>query len=152
VTAPDCVQPLFLGQRPGQLGAAVARKCRFVAETGGLYVAIVHAGVFGTRDAARRGAHLGFLMRRLATAQTWLTSASALTDWWESREAIRVVRDGAAVTLENRGPRGLRSLRVLIDREGDTATYVVSNLGPGAVVRMAPAPAVATAVQSAMPA
>ena len=52
VTAPDCIQPLFLGDRPAQLGAAVARKCRFVASTGGLYVAIVHAGVFGDRDVA----------------------------------------------------------------------------------------------------
>jgi hypothetical protein len=90
-------------------------------------------------------------MRRLATPEAWLTSASALTDWWESREALRIVRDAAGVTLENRGPRALGPLRVLIDRDGDTATYVVSNLGPGAVVRMAIAPAVPTAVQSAMP-
>ena len=91
-------------------------------------------------------------MRRLGTAETWLTSAGAVTDWWESREAIRVVRDAAGVTLENRGPRALGPLRVLIDRDGGTESHVVSNLGPGAVVRMAIAPAVATAVQSAVPA
>ena len=152
VTAPDCIQPLFLGDRPAQLGAAVARKCRFVASTGGLYVAIVHAGVFGDRDVARRSAHLGFLMRRLAREGMWQTSAGALTDWWESREAVHMVRDTGGVTLENRGTRALGPLRVLIDRDGYTATYVVPNLAPGAVVRVAIAPVVTTAARAVRPA
>jgi hypothetical protein len=142
VTAPDCVQPLFLGDRPSQLGAAVARKCRFVAAIGGLYVAIIHAGVFGDRDVARRSAHLGFLMRRLTTAGMWLTSASALTDWWEAREAVRVTRLPDGLMLENRGTRAVGPLRVFVDRHADTTTYVVPIIAPGTVARLAIGPAV----------
>ena len=61
VSAPDCIQPLFQGDDIRQLRRAVRAKIAFVRETGGLYVGIVHGGVFGDRDGARRGAHLAFV-------------------------------------------------------------------------------------------
>jgi hypothetical protein len=66
VSAPDCIQPLFEGASHWALRRAVRQKLAFLRETGGLYVGIVHAGVFGPRDADRREAHLRFVARQAA--------------------------------------------------------------------------------------
>jgi peptidoglycan/xylan/chitin deacetylase (PgdA/CDA1 family) len=132
VSAPDCIQPLFQGDDIRQLRRAVRAKIAFVQDTGGLYVGIVHGGVFGARDAARRGAHLGFVRRQLDRADVWLATAGDVARWWAARErlALQVVADRVVVTNEGRWPVG--GARILVEREsGGTATLPVPLLDPG---------------------
>lgn len=131
VSAPDCIQPLFQGDDIRQLRRAVRAKISFVHETGGLYVGIVHGGVFGARDAARRGAHLAFVRRQLDRPDVWLATPGDVARWWAAREqlAIRVVADRIVVT--NEGRRRVAGGRVLVERDSGTATLHVPLLDPG---------------------
>ena len=105
LTAPDCIQPLFAGQDGATLRATIEEKAAFVRGSGGLYVALVHAGVFGPDDAARREAHLDVVVEQLRQGDTWLTSPQLLVEWWCAREQLRVTNAGSAVRVYNRGPR-----------------------------------------------
>ncbi len=136
VSAPDCIQPLFQGDDIRQLRRAVRAKIAFVHEIGGLYVGIVHGGVFGARDAARRGAHLAFVRRQLDRPDVWLATAGDVARWWAAREhlAIRVVADRVVVTNEGRRP--VAGARILVEREAGTATLPVPLLDPGQSVTL----------------
>ena len=131
VSAPDCIQPLFQGEDIRQLRRAVRAKIFFVQQTGGLYVGIVHGGVFGARDTARRGAHLAFVRRQLDHPGVWLATAGDVARWWAAREqlAIRVVADRVVVTNEGRRP--MAGARVLVERDSGTVTLPVPLLDPG---------------------
>lgn len=134
VSAPDCIQPLFGGDDPAGLQQAVQSKIAFVRATGGLYTGIVHGGVFGPADAARRGAHLAFVRGALDHPDLWLTSATAVAAWWRGREGVRVrVRD-ETLEVENCGPTTVAGLRVLLERPVGTASHIVASLAPGARV------------------
>jgi peptidoglycan/xylan/chitin deacetylase (PgdA/CDA1 family) len=131
VSAPDCIQPLFQGDDMRQLRRAVRAKIAFVRDTEGLYVGITHGGVFGSRDAARRGAHLAFVRRQLERADVWLATAGDVARWWAARErlALQVVADRVVVTNEGRRPVG--GARIVVERESGTATLPVALLDPG---------------------
>ncbi len=131
VSAPDCIQPLFQGDDIRQLRRAVRAKIGFVHATGGLYVGIVHGGVFGARDAARRGAHLAFVRRQLDRPDVWLATAADVARWWVAREhlALQVVADRIFVTNEGRSPIG--GARIVVERESGAVTLPVPLLDPG---------------------
>jgi hypothetical protein len=131
VSAPDCIQPLFQGDDIRQLRRAVRAKIAFVRDTEGLYVGIVHGGVFGARDTARRGAHLDFVRRQLERADVWLATAGDVARWWAAREhlAVRVMADHIVVTNHGRWPVG--GARILVERESGTASLPVPLLDPG---------------------
>ena len=137
VSAPDCIQPLFQGEDIRQLRRAVRAKISFVQQTGGLYVGIVHGGVFGARDAARRGAHLAFVRRQLDRPDVWLATPGDVARWWAAREhlAIRMVADRIVVTNEGRRP--VAGGRVLVERDSGTATLHVPLLDPGQSITLA---------------
>jgi len=131
VSAPDCIQPLFQGDDIRQLRRAVRSKIAFVHETGGLYVGIVHGGVFGARDTARRGAHLAFVRRQFDRPDLWLATAGDVARWWAAREhlAIRVVADRIVVTNEGRRP--VAGARIVVERDAETRALPVPLLDPG---------------------
>ncbi len=131
LTAPDCVQPLFAGEDVATLRATVENKAAFVRATGGLYVALVHAGVFGNRDAAVREAHLDFVCRQLRHADVWLTGIDAVAEWWVKREALRLsVRDGA-VCVTNDGAQCIEGVQVVVEQGETEITLPVPALAPG---------------------
>jgi len=146
VSAPDCVQPLFAGDDVYALRAAVTRKIGFVRATGGLYVGIVHAGVFGPRDAALRAEHLRFVAARLRHRDLWLASASDVAAWWGARELVVLrVREDRAV-VKNDGDETVEGLCLVIDSGGDETVRQLPALSPGesvsvAIERRAPADA-----------
>jgi peptidoglycan/xylan/chitin deacetylase (PgdA/CDA1 family) len=120
LTAPDCIQPLFTGDSDDDLRTAVSLKAAFVRRSGGLYCALVHAGVFGDRDADRRERHLEYVLQRLRHADTWLASLGEIVDWWCQREALRVTVDGERVAVTNVGPQPIAGVRVVLDgRRGE---------------------------------
>jgi hypothetical protein len=131
LTAPDCIQPLFAGQDGAALRAAVDRKAAFVRASGGLYVALVHAGVFGPDDAARREAHLGFVAAQLTHRDTWFTGVAELVEWWRAREALHVALDGADIRVVNRGPRPMEGAVVVVDRPAGRRHVPLAVLQPG---------------------
>ena len=137
VSAPDCIQPLFQGDDIRQLRRAVRAKIAFVRDTGGLYVGIVHGGVFGARDSARRGAHLSFVARQLERPDVWIATAGDVARWWIAREqiAIKVVSDRIVVANEGRLP--VAGARVLVERESGTVALPVPLLDPGESVTLA---------------
>jgi peptidoglycan/xylan/chitin deacetylase (PgdA/CDA1 family) len=135
VSSPDCIQPLFEGGSVGALAAAVREKIGFVTATAGLYVGIIHAGVFGARDTARRGAHLGYVLRRLREPHVWLTSTGRIAEWWCAREALDVRSEGGAVRVTNRGPRGLAGVRLVVEAgDGPEVVHDLPAMDPGATV------------------
>ena len=136
VSAPDCIQPLFQGDDIRQLRRAVRAKIAFVRGTGGLYVGIVHGGVFGERDSVRRGSHLSFVRQQLDAPDVWLANAADVARWWTAREhvAVRVVADRLVVTNDGRLP--VAGARILVERAGETTALTVPLLEPGQSVAL----------------
>jgi peptidoglycan/xylan/chitin deacetylase (PgdA/CDA1 family) len=134
VSAPDCIQPLFAGDDVAGLRRAVQSKIDFVRASGGLYVGIVHGGVFGPADADRRGVHLDFVRRALDHPELWLTTASAVAAWWHARERVRVRVRGQSLEIENVGAAPVAGLRVLDEQRRGTISHVVPPLAAGARV------------------
>ena len=94
LTAPDCIQPLFAGESSERLRQTVESKAAFLGATGGLYVALVHGGVFDEHDADVRTAHLEFVYRQLRRADVWLAGMEDIADWWCRREIAAADRQG----------------------------------------------------------
>jgi peptidoglycan/xylan/chitin deacetylase (PgdA/CDA1 family) len=134
VSAPDCIQPLFEGASAWALRAAVRQKLAFVRETGGLYVGIVHAGVFGPRDADRRETHLRFVARQARRPGVWLASLREIADWWRARECVAITVDGDRLLVRNDGAGPASGLRVVLDHDGGTRVLPVPTVPPGATV------------------
>jgi len=121
VSAPDCVQPLFAGERVEALRRAVFEKIEFVRASEGAYVAIVHPGVFGRRDSDRRLDHLVFVRDALRVPDVWLTSLEEMVDWWRRRERVAVEVDGTEAIVTNRGTETACGLRLEHDGSGSLA-------------------------------
>jgi peptidoglycan/xylan/chitin deacetylase (PgdA/CDA1 family) len=136
VSAPDCIQPLLHGDDMRQLRRAVRAKMAFVHETEGVYVGIVHGGVFGARDAARRGAHLSFVARQLARPDLWLASLGDIARWWAARERLHLRMDADRVVVSNQGRAPVAGARVLVERRAETITMLVPLLHPGETVSL----------------
>ncbi len=131
LTAPDCIQPLFQGSDTAALRAVVEQKAAYIRATGGLHVALVHAGVFGPDDAARREAHLDFVYRQLNRPGTWFTGIEHVVDWWRRREGLRIATDGTRVAVVNDGPLPVAGAELVVER-GDVAQVVqLPSLSPG---------------------
>jgi peptidoglycan/xylan/chitin deacetylase (PgdA/CDA1 family) len=134
VSAPDCIQPLFEGASPWALRAAVRAKVAFLRETGGLYVGIVHAGVFGARDADRREAHLRFVARLVSRPGVWLASLREVAGWWRARERVTAAVDGERVLVTNGGAHPVTGLRVVLEQDDGSRVLSVPTVPPGATV------------------
>ncbi|HXQ21242.1 MAG TPA: hypothetical protein VN812_06170 [Candidatus Acidoferrales bacterium] len=132
LSAPDCIQPLFAGEELAGLRATVERKAEFIRATGGLYVALVHAGVFGNRDAAIREAHLDFVCQQLRRADVWMTGIQDIAQWWTSREALRLSVHGSAVCVTNTGAQPIEGAQVVVEQGETEITLPVPALAPGA--------------------
>lgn len=132
LTAPDCIQPLFAGHPVERLRAAVRTKADFVRRTGGLYVALVHAGVFGDADADRREDHLAAVWEAVRHPDTWLTTPGAVADWWQRREQLRLeVRDDS-VLITNEGEGCVGGIRLVADHPWGSTSFDLPPLAPGA--------------------
>ncbi|MBI3769555.1 MAG: polysaccharide deacetylase family protein [Deltaproteobacteria bacterium] len=134
LTAPDCIQPLFGGTSIAELRAQVAAKASYLRATGGLYVALVHGGVFGADDQARRTAHLEFVAGELRRPDVWLARAEDVADWWCRREALRVADDATGLRVTNDGTQAISGARVIIEREGGERSIDLPPLAPGATI------------------
>jgi peptidoglycan/xylan/chitin deacetylase (PgdA/CDA1 family) len=137
LTAPDCIQPLFAGASVETLRRTVESKAEFLRSTAGLYVALVHGGVFGERDAALRTAHLDFVHRQLHRADVWLASAEEIADWWCSREQLRLSIRHNSVHVTNAGPQPIAGARVIVERDTGDVTLPVPRLLAGAQIILA---------------
>jgi peptidoglycan/xylan/chitin deacetylase (PgdA/CDA1 family) len=137
LTAPDCIQPLFAGESVDQLRLAVTTKAEFVRASGGLYVALVHGGVFGDDDAALRMAHLAFVAGRLRHPDVWLADLEDIAAWWRGREALSLSLDADDVRVTNNGPSSIAGVRVVIERDGAEHVLAVPPLAAGAEVVVA---------------
>jgi peptidoglycan/xylan/chitin deacetylase (PgdA/CDA1 family) len=137
LTSPDCIQPLFAGASVDALRATVEVKASFVRATGGLYVALVHGGVFGEQDEDVRTAHLQFVHRQLEGPDVWLASMEEIADWWTRREALRVSVKGSAVHVANAGRQMVVGARVILEHEAGTCVLPVPPLPGGTQVALA---------------
>jgi len=134
LTAPDCIQPLFAGTAVAELRATVAAKAAHLRAIGGLYVALVHGGVFGEHDRARRAAHLEFVAAELRHPDVWLASAADVADWWCRREALRLTGGTESPRIVNEGSETVTGVRVIVDRDGSQRTIDLPPLAPGSTV------------------
>jgi hypothetical protein len=146
LTAPDCIQPLFAGASLEALRATVETKAAFVRATGGLYVGLVHGGVFGEEDEDLRTAHLQFVHDQLVRPDVWLAGMEDVADWWTRREALRVSVKNDAVYVANTGRQVVIGARVVIEHEAGTCVLPVPPIPGGsqvalAIPRSAPIPA-----------
>lgn len=136
LTAPDCIQPLFAGESPERLRQTVEGKAAFLAATGGLYVALVHGGVFDERDADLRTAHLEFVYRQLRRADVWLAGMEDIADWWCRRETIHLSVKASAVHVINTGTQTVAGARVIVERDGGECILNVPPLPAGAQIAL----------------
>jgi len=136
LTAPDCIQPLFAGDDVAALRQTVGEKAAFVRASGGLYVALVHAGVFGPADAARRLAHLDFVGEQLRHPDVWLTSPERLVEWWTAREQLRITTAGDAVCVVNDGQCAVADAMVVIEGAESMQSQKLPVLAPGETARV----------------
>jgi hypothetical protein len=140
LTAPDCIQPLFAGHSVAALRADVGAKAAFIRQTGGVYVALVHAGVFGDQDAALREEHLAFVCRQLRHSDTWLAGIEQIADWWCRRESLRVSLRDNNIHVINEGQQPVASVRLVFEYDAGTTTLAMPVLQPGARTTIALAP------------
>jgi hypothetical protein len=140
LTAPDCIQPLFAGASAVTLRTDVAAKAAFVRETGGLYVALVHAGVFDDHDATVRLEHLAFVCQQLRRADTWLAGIGQIADWWCRRESLRLSVRNQEIHIANEGEHPVASVRVVVEQQRGRRVLLVPPLQPGARITIALAP------------
>ncbi len=136
LTAPDCIQPLFAGESAERLRQTVETKAAFLAATGGLYVALVHGGVFDEHDADLRTAHLEFVYRQLRRADVWLAGMEDIADWWCRRESLRLSVKASAVHVTNTGSQPIAGARIVIEREGGECVLNVPPLPAGAQIAL----------------
>jgi peptidoglycan/xylan/chitin deacetylase (PgdA/CDA1 family) len=136
LTAPDCIQPLFAGESPERLRQTVETKAAFLAATGGLYVALVHGGVFDDDDADVRTAHLEFVYRQLRRADVWLAGMEDIADWWCRRESLKLIVKASAVHVTNTGTQAIAGARVVIERDGGECVLNVPPLPAGASIAL----------------
>ncbi len=136
LTAPDCIQPLFAGESPERLRQTVESKAAFLAATGGMYVALVHGGVFDDRDADLRTAHLEFVYRQLHRADVWLAGMEDIADWWCRREALELSVKASAVHVTNAGTHPITGARVVVERDGGECVLNVPPLPAGAQIAL----------------
>lgn len=115
LTAPDCIQPLFAGHNVAMLRASVQAKAAFVRDTEGLYVALVHAGVFGDRDADVRAEHLAFVRGQLQQSGFWLAGIGQIADWWRGRDALRLTVRDRDLRIKNTANCPLEGVRVVVE-------------------------------------
>jgi hypothetical protein len=119
VSAPDCIQPLFGGESVEDLRNAVKQKIDFILQTGGLYVGIVHAGVFNEADSTRRLDHLRFVAGQLDRPDMWIASMDEIASWWTRRECVHLVLRNNCWSAVNRGDHGIHGLTLVAeDSEG----------------------------------
>jgi len=143
LTAPDCIQPLFAGHGQARLRATVESKAAFVRDSNGLYVALIHAGVFGPRDAAVREDHLRFVTSQLRHPDVWLAGIERIVDWWRTREALRISVEPGSARVINEGPAPMTGARIVIEHNGGEVVLPVPPLAPGAALTL-PIPAEAS--------
>jgi peptidoglycan/xylan/chitin deacetylase (PgdA/CDA1 family) len=136
LTAPDCIQPLFAGESPERLRQTVETKAAFLAATGGLYVALVHGGVFDDEDADIRTAHLEFVYRQLRRADVWLAGMEDIADWWGRRESLKLSVKASAVHVTNTGSQTIAGARIVIERDGGECVLNVPPLPAGAQIAL----------------
>jgi peptidoglycan/xylan/chitin deacetylase (PgdA/CDA1 family) len=136
LTAPDCIQPLFAGESRERLRQTVESKAAFLAATGGLYVALVHGGVFDDRDADVRTEHLEFVYRQLRRADVWLTGMEDIAEWWTRREGLKLSVKASAVHVTNTGTQPIAGARVVIERDGADCVLNVPPLPAGAQIAL----------------
>jgi len=143
ISAPDCIQPLFAGRSVAHLRETVAAKLTFVQATAGLYVGIVHAGVFGPNDAARRLEHLTYVRRQLRQPTLWVARIGAIADWWRVREGLRVTTSDGWIDVVNEGDTTARGAALVVEAGDCDVTHRLPDLASGEAVRV-PARASAT--------
>jgi hypothetical protein len=114
----------------------VRQKLAFLRQTGGLYVGIVHAGVFGARDADRREAHLRFVADEVQRGNVWLTSLRGIADWWRARERVEIESHDERMVVSNHGERTVTGLRLVLESGTATRTIPVPTLAPGGAVTL----------------
>ncbi len=136
LTAPDCIQPLFAGESRERLRQTIETKTAFLAATGGLYVALVHGGVFDDQDADLRTEHLEFVYRQLRRADVWLAGMEDISDWWCRREALKLTVKASAVHVTNTGSQPIAGARVVVEREGGECILNVPPLPAGAQIAL----------------
>lgn len=136
LTAPDCIQPLFAGESRERLRQTVEAKAAFLATTGGLYVALVHGGVFGAEDTDLRAEHLEFVYRQLRRADVWLAGMEEIADWWCRREAVVLDVKASAIQVTNTGAQPITGARVIVEREGGDCLLNVPPLAPGGEIAL----------------
>src|SRR5262249_4070395 len=130
VSAPDCIQPLFQGYDLRSLRRAVREKIAFIQATGGVYVGIVHAGVFGAKDAARRADHLAYVHDEVRRPDVWLTTVSEIAEWWLARERIVVSFADDQLQVVNRGDHPLEGVRLVVESKGRETVHDLPVLAP----------------------
>ncbi len=115
LTAPDCIQPLFAGESVADLRNTIKRKADYIHATGSLYVALVHAGVFGNRDSRLREAHLAYVHEILTRDSVWLAGMGEIAEWWHRRENVCATMEDGHVIVRNMGSTEIDGLAVVIE-------------------------------------
>ena len=139
MSAPDCIQPLFQGDDIRQLRRAVRAKIAFVRETGGLYVGIVHGGVFGDRDArpARGAPGVRVPPARAPRRVARHRRRRRRTGGWRASIVAHQRASAIAIVVTNQGRLPVAGARVLVERDAGTTVLPVPLLEPGESVTLA---------------
>ncbi len=131
MTAPDCIQSLFGGGSRDALRSDVERKADFIRSIGGLYVALVHGGVFDDDDAAVRESLLEDVLEIIKKQGVWRASLEEVAAWWTSREAVTLETEHGAVSATNNGNRPVEGLSLIIENASGVETRPLPRLEPG---------------------
>ncbi len=130
VTAPDCIMPLFMGKSREEMLEIYRKKLSYIKKIEGLYVSIVHAGVFGLKDMETRLDLLDFLWQAANLQGFWIVSPEKLLRWLRQRDDLIFTFDDAGLILKNISPDSSSGLSLLVvSRDGKERILPVPEIG-----------------------
>jgi peptidoglycan/xylan/chitin deacetylase (PgdA/CDA1 family) len=129
VTAPDCIMPLFIGEKEDQLYKTYEEKINYTCDIHGAFICLVHAGVFDEKDIKIRTRLLNYLHKTVGNnKEIWLTNLKSLYKWWCQREKINFIleEDGFCLTSNNENP--LYEIAITMEAENEIKEKHVSSV------------------------
>lgn len=120
LTGPQDMEPYFSGLNVNEYKAVFRQKHEWVRNIGGLYVFLVHAGVYGERDSKMRIDLLQHLFTLVEKQDVWITRLGEVSQWWLQREDLKIdtvrTRNPGELSFEvkNQGEEKVYSFSVAI--------------------------------------
>jgi peptidoglycan/xylan/chitin deacetylase (PgdA/CDA1 family) len=114
--APDCITPSYFGYSMKETLGLFSQKIAWIEKTGQLANFIVHAPVWGRRDAEKRILLLDHIIKNTKKKKCFCTDCNGLYEWWKKRNNILIKNEKIIVNKNN------QDIEIAVSRDGRKKT------------------------------